>query len=249
MSPLLAYVQRPYSLLMSARGRDCRARPHVLLRHRLPPFRGEAFGVSAGLVDVGFGVVGETGDQAINPYRHPPLALLHVAANADGPALLGDDCEHHAVAEMDRLLSHPRHLLVGAPPVFGEPSDRCSSPPRAANRSRPVRHGIGSVESHQCIDVAPAGSREGTAHKLDQVGGRGLLGHRPSSIPRSRNLPPASEWPARHQPSGAAGANAGPRDSRRLAPALTPALTLPPTLFWCRADGSRSAVPPRSRAS
>src|SRR6185312_2756672 len=61
---------------------------HVLLRHRLPPFLGEAFGGSTRLVDVGFGVVGETGDQVLDPYRHPPLALLHVAANAHGPALL-----------------------------------------------------------------------------------------------------------------------------------------------------------------
>src|SRR5258705_4487184 len=45
-----------------------RAHKVQVLRHRLLPRLGEAFGVSAGLVDVGFGVVGETGNQAMNPY-------------------------------------------------------------------------------------------------------------------------------------------------------------------------------------
>src|SRR3984893_6858897 len=53
---------------------------HVLLRHRLPPFLGEAFSGSTGLVDVG--VVRCPHDQTIRPYGDERETVAHATAPA-----------------------------------------------------------------------------------------------------------------------------------------------------------------------
>src|SRR5438874_7451503 len=53
-------------------------------------------------------------------------------------------------------------------------------------RCAPFEDGVGGEEAHHCVKVKATSSLIQTAHKLHQVGGRGLLSHDQASIPPGR---------------------------------------------------------------
>jgi hypothetical protein len=74
---------------------------HVL-RHRLPPLLGEAFGGSTGLIDVG--VAGYPNDLALRPLEHLQMPCLNAGIAAPRATVFPDRDRQQAVAEVDDLL-------------------------------------------------------------------------------------------------------------------------------------------------
>src|SRR5205823_13565853 len=81
------------------------------------------------------------------------------------------------------LLPFDRKLLVRLEPVFEERTNRRHALDARQLTMRQVQYCIGGKEAQQSIKVTPVRSFIRTAHKLNQIGGRGLLRHRPASIP------------------------------------------------------------------
>ena len=154
---------------------------HVLPRHRLHSFVDETLGGSAGRVDV---MGRKARYQASLQEEDPPLALpkVTVTGTTGRNALLDDHSEHNPVAEVADILELELQLLVRAEPVLKETAES-RSPLEGAPYSPRVKDRIGSEEAHRRIQVTPIRRLEGAAHKLYRVAGRGLLGHRPPSIP------------------------------------------------------------------
>src|SRR5450631_2807455 len=94
-----------------------RAQEVQLLRHRLPPFLGEAFGGSTGLVDLGGR---KARDQASHPDEDPSLALSKVTGAASRTTVLNDHGKHNPIAEVADFLKPALQLLVRAKPVLKE---------------------------------------------------------------------------------------------------------------------------------
>src|SRR5207245_9638519 len=97
---------------------------HVLVRHRLPPLLGEAFGGSTGLVDVRLGVDGDLDYQAVLPQERPTVPLLDIALAADQTVVRVEDVEGEAIAEVENLLRVELHLVVRREPVLQEGAER-----------------------------------------------------------------------------------------------------------------------------
>ena len=96
---------------------------------------------------------------------------------------MGDQGKHHAVAKVVSLLQLDPILLVAANPIFIEVTDRGLAL-EGATHARRLPDGVRSVEAHNRVKVAAIHSLKEAIHKLDQFGGRGLLGHQAVSIPQ-----------------------------------------------------------------
>jgi len=75
-------------------------------------------------------------------------------------------------------------LLVSTQEVFKEAAD-CRCPLERADLRSPIG-GIWDTEVFYRVEVTAIDRLPDAVHKLDQVGGRGLFGHRPASIPQGR---------------------------------------------------------------
>jgi len=145
-----------------------------------PPFLGEAFGGSTGLVDVG--VEGHSREHAVYPYEDRCGSQLNVATAGGSP--VGDLYDmYDPIAEVLHLLNlHP--ILIKTPePVLGKPTYRLRTRVGTQLPARSVPDGSGTQEAHDRVQVAAVQRCVNTAGKLDRVGGRGLLRHHPVSIP------------------------------------------------------------------
>src|SRR5437763_1514826 len=159
-----------------------RAHEVQVLGHRLSSLRGKAFGCCAGLVDVA--IVREANDQAVYPFADERVAQPHLTAAPDRTGFLGHDGKADPVAEVKLLLRLDLELLVAGVPVFPKAADRNVTLEGAQSaQPRHVPDGIGRVAAQYHVKVPAISSGEQAPPKLDQIGGRGLLGHRPSSIP------------------------------------------------------------------
>src|SRR5271167_126654 len=168
---------------------------HVLLRHRLPPFLGNAFGGSTGLVDLGGR---KACDQASHPDDDPSLALSKVTGAASRATVLNDHGKHNPIAEVADFLKPELQLLVRAKPVLKEAAN--GRPPLEVVPQRPSVEGriFGEAAGHR-VEITAIRSLKRPAHKLDQVGGRGLLGHHAAKYPGP--LPSRLERASALQPS------------------------------------------------
>src|SRR4029077_5830675 len=81
-----------------------RAHEVEVLRHRLSPFLGEAFGGSTGLV--GVGVVHDVLEEPVRPGCHGSPAELQPPVTAAWAGALDADEERYALAEVAELLKH-----------------------------------------------------------------------------------------------------------------------------------------------
>jgi hypothetical protein len=150
--------------------------------YRLPPFLREALGGSTGLVNLG---ERHACDQVSYPDDDASLALLDATGAASQTTVLNDNGKHHPIAEVAGLLKRELQLLVRAKPFLNEATD-CRVAFEDVPAQRPAhKDRIHSKAAHHRIDITAIRSLKRPAHKLNQVGGRGLLGHRPVSIPPS----------------------------------------------------------------
>jgi hypothetical protein len=116
---------------------------------------------------------------------------------------LANEREHDAVAEVEDVLRLQRKLLEGTRPFVEEGTDRCRTLVQAHPVGRGVVHTIVSAAAHHRVHVTAIRRFELSPRQLDQVGGRGCLGHRPPSIPRTlprRGVAP-TQTPAANAPS------------------------------------------------
>src|SRR4029077_19237336 len=86
-----------------------------------------------------------------------------------------------SVAKVESLLWLELKLLIRGGHVFPEATDRRLALERHP-RCAPFPDGVGGVEAHHRVKVKATSSLVETPHKLNRVGGRGLVGHRPVSI-------------------------------------------------------------------
>jgi hypothetical protein len=109
--------------------------------------------------------------------------------------VLADHNEDYAVDKDGNLLHLEDKIVERGEPVHDVPASGRLALEDTESARRKVVHDIGSGESHYRVDVAPVGGLDRKAPKLDQVGGRGLLRHRPPSIPQA--VKPSGEGPRR----------------------------------------------------
>ena len=154
---------------------------HVLLRHRLPPFLREAFGGSTGLVDVGDR---KACDQASYPDEDPSLALSKVTGAASRTTVLNDHGKYNPIAEVadspQARTPTPRRRQTSPQGSYEWPPV-----PRMVPQRPPVEGRIfGEAAGHR-VEIATIRRLERPAHKLHQVGGRGLLRQHAAKYPRT----------------------------------------------------------------
>ena len=156
-----------------------RAHKVQVLRHRLPPFLSEAFGGSTGLIEIDVAHV--LLDHAVGPNRDDPVTKSDLPAAANRTARHDDHGKTDSVAKIDDFVDLDVKILVRAQHVFKQaPDRRCPLEPAGL----PAQDSARRVKALYRIEVTPVQSFKEAARKLYQVGGRGLLGHRQSSIPR-----------------------------------------------------------------
>ena len=141
---------------------------------RPPSFPGEAFGGCTALVDL---ENRKACDRVSHPDEDPSLALSKVTAAAGRTAVLIDYGEHNPIAEVADFLEPELQLLVIAKPLFDEAAN--GRPPLEAVPQRPPVEGriFGEAAGHR-VEITAIRSLKRPAHQLEQVRGRGLLGHR-----------------------------------------------------------------------
>ena len=154
---------------------------HVLLRHRLPPLLGESFGGGTGLVDLRGR---KASDRASHTEVDPSLALSNMAVAASRTPVLNHHCKHNPTAEVTDLLELEVQFLVGPEPVLKEATDRRST---LDELRPPVQDRIFGDAAHHPVEITAIQSLKLLAHKLNRVGRRGLLRHRPRSIPQAQD--------------------------------------------------------------
>src|SRR5207244_1396845 len=115
----------------------------------------------------------------------PSLSLLNVTGDASRPSLLEDHSKHNSVAEVVDLLKLELQFLIQAEPALNEGTN-CRLAFEDVPQRPPLKDRIHSKAAHHRIDITAIRSLELPAHKLHQVGGRGLVRHRPPSIPPAR---------------------------------------------------------------
>jgi hypothetical protein len=107
---------------------------------------------------------------------------MDLTIDADRATLLVDDRKHDPAVEDDELFDFEAKLGEGAEPLV-QGATNCRSA-FVKLPGPPLVDRIGSEETYCRVDVTLIHSLEGKARKLSQVGGRGLLRHRPPSIPQ-----------------------------------------------------------------
>jgi len=123
-----------------------------------------------------------------------------VTGAAGRTTVLNDDGEHNPIAEVADFLEPILQLLVRAQPFLNEAAN--GRPPLEAVDPRPPVEGriFGEAADHR-VEITAIQSLESPAQKLNQVGGRRLLGHHaakyPGALPSllkraSARQPPAS---------------------------------------------------------
>src|SRR5205814_4333586 len=122
---------------------------------------------------------------ALDPYGDGCVAHLNLTAAAMRTALLVDYGKSDSVAEVENLLKlHPK-LVVRAHKVSEKLTNRRHALEAGTHPHRLV-NGVGCVQAPRRDNVAPIRRLNPPAHQRDQVGGRGLLCHRPPIIPPAR---------------------------------------------------------------
>jgi hypothetical protein len=136
-----------------------------------------------------------------------------MAVAANQTPVLNHHCKHNPTAEVTDLLKLEVQFLVGPEPLLKEATYRRST--LEANQT-PVQDHIFGDAAHHPVEITAIESLNLLAHKLNQVGRRGLLGHLPASIPdgQTRTLTETGE------------ARAGEASGRSRPPELP--LPLPP---------------------
>src|SRR5204863_9745496 len=119
------------------------------------------------------------------PRGHCCVAESNLTAAASRTTLLDGQSKRDSVAEIESLLQRHLILLVRPPPVCKEATNRRLPFVHLHPQRRGVPHGIRRVKAHERPGVAPVCGFKAAAHKLHQVGGRGLLRRHRPSIPRA----------------------------------------------------------------
>jgi hypothetical protein len=149
---------------------------------RLPPLLGEPLGGCAALVDAGGR---KASDRASHTEVDPSLALSNVAVGTNQTPVLNHHSKHHPTAEVADLLELEVQFLVGPEPIVQEAADRSSTLEEVGT---PVQDRIFGDAAHHPVEITAIQSLNLLAHKLNQVGRGGLLGHLLASIPDARRL-------------------------------------------------------------
>ena len=97
--------------------------------------------------------------------------------------LFPDSREHHAVAEIDDIQNIQMQISPRPKPVLDPASDGSHALEGPQPLVRKVPDRVGCMEAHDRVNVMTIPGVKRLSHKLHQVGGRGLLRHRPASIP------------------------------------------------------------------
>ena len=143
------------------------------MREWLALFPGEALGGSTALVDL---EDRNARDQASHPDEDPSLALSNVTGAAGRTSVLNDHGKHDPIAEVADFLKPVLQPLVRAKPALNEAAN--GRPPLEVVPQRPpVERGIFGEAADHRVEITAIRSLKRPAHKLNQVGGRGLLGH------------------------------------------------------------------------
>src|SRR4029077_1981195 len=124
-----------------------------------------------GLVDVGSG---KASDQASHTQVDPSLALSNVTVATNQTPVLNPHRKHNPTAELSDLLKLEVQFLVGPEPFVEEATYRRST---LDHVRPPVQDRIFGDAAHHPVEIAAIESLNLHAHKLNQVGRRGLLGH------------------------------------------------------------------------
>ncbi len=146
-----------------------RAHKVQVLRHRLPPFLGEAFGGSTGLVDVGGR---KASDRASHTEVDPSLALSNTTGATNQTPVLNHHSKHNPTAEMTDLLKLEVQFLVGPEPVLKEAAYRGST---LEELGPPVQDPIFGDAAHHPVGVTSIQS----LNLLAKRRGRGQLHETP----------------------------------------------------------------------
>src|SRR5271165_5879271 len=163
--------------IRSSTGSGCPGCSDISLR----PCLGEAFGGNTSLADVG--ARHDAHAHARFPNERKGQRFMHSARAPGRAAMKADHRKHHPIAEVPALQNLLLVLLESADPIFKEAADRRRSLVGAKRRLRCIPDCIGGVDAHRSVEVTATVRLVGLPRKLHQVGGRGLLGHLPASIP------------------------------------------------------------------
>jgi hypothetical protein len=107
-----------------------------------------------------------------------------------GTAIFADRDRQHAVAEVENLLDLVMVILPGRPVAHQEVTDRGCAVVDPEMRFGEIPHRVGHEETRECIEVPLAVHHlVKEARQLDQVGGRGLLGHQAGKYPACPSRP------------------------------------------------------------
>jgi len=128
-------------------------------------------------------------DQASYPDEDPSLTLSKVTGAASRTTALNDHGKHNPIAEVADFLNPELQLLVHGKPVLKEAANGRPSLEAVPQRP-PIEGRIFGEAAGRRVEIATIRSLKRPAHKLDQVGSRGLLGHHDSQYPpRCHDVP------------------------------------------------------------
>jgi len=110
-----------------------------------------------------------------------------VTGAASRTSVLNDHGKHNPVAEVADFLKPELQLLVRAKPVLKEAAN--GRPTLDGGPHAPAVEGriLGEAAGHG-VEITAIRSLKRPTHKRHQVRGRGLLGHRPVSIPQGAGM-------------------------------------------------------------
>src|SRR3954468_11025237 len=152
-------------------------------------------------------------DQVAHPDEDPSLTLSKVTAAASRTTVLNDNGKHNPIAEVADFLKPELQLLVRAKPVLEEAANG-RPPVEAVPQRPPVEDRIFGEAAGRRVEITAIRGLKRPAHKLKQVGGRGLLGHR-REYPAARCPPSRSGCPPRPLPAASRRAARGTSRSGR----------------------------------
>src|SRR3954468_20240459 len=116
-------------------------------------------------------------DQVAHPDEDPSLTLSKVTAAASRTTVLNDNGKHNPIAEVADFLKPELQLLVRAKPVLEEAANG-RPPVEAVPQRPPVEDRIFGEAAGRRVEITAIRGLKRPAQERNQVGGRGLLGHR-----------------------------------------------------------------------